>query len=412
MFSKSPSAQEAHIVAEGIGKSFPPLKTKHLLRQLLPLRLRPSPEDFWALKDISFELGPGRVLGVVGRNGSGKSTLLQIVAGLMRPSQGRIHVQGNVAALLELGAGFNPDFSGIENVMLSGKIYGFSREYMNQKLEEIIEFADIGDHIHAPVKTYSSGMFARLAFAVSIAVRPSLLLVDEILSVGDVAFQARCYRRIEALKREGTSILFVSHDLNAVQMLCDEAILLNRGTMVTRGHPKTIAESYLKLMAAMRPELKSKSQGFGESKVTIRDVKFLDEDGHPVLHPRVGFRYKILAEIHAHIPLTQPVISLQLKTMQGFVVYDFSTLNANCTVHPLDAGDVLLFQSSFVLHVCPGPFRLGIGVAQVDQDLPVAVAGVEAIAFEAISEVRSYGTANLHARFDLAYKKSGASSVS
>lgn len=408
MFSNAAQSGDAHIVAESVGKSFPPLKTKHLLRQLLPLPLRPTDEDFWALKDVSFELGPGRVLGVVGRNGSGKSTLLQIVAGLMRPTQGKIHVEGNVAALLELGAGFNPDFTGIENVMLSGTIYGFSRSYMQQKLDEIIEFADIGDHIHAPVKTYSSGMFARLAFAVSIAVRPSLLLVDEILSVGDVAFQARCYRRIEALKREGTSILFVSHDLNAVQMLCDEALLLNRGRMVERGPPKAVSESYLKLMSTMRPEMKSKTQEFGGKKATIRNVRFLDEDGHPVLHPRVGLPYQVLAEIHTHIPLSHPVISLQLKTMQGFVVYDFSTLNAHCTVHPLAAGDILHFHTRFTLHVCPGPFRLGIGVAQVDGDLPVSVAGIEAIAFEAISDVRAYGTANLHAQFELTYVKGGA----
>jgi len=395
---------EAHIVAQGIGKSFPPLKTRHLLRQLLPLPIRPSPEDFWALKDVSFELGPGRVLGVVGRNGSGKSTLLQIVAGLMRPSEGRIRVEGNVAALLELGAGFNPDFTGIENVLLSGTIYGFSRASMLQKLDEILEFADIGDHIHAPVKTYSSGMFARLAFAVSIAVNPSLLLIDEILSVGDVAFQARCYRRIEQLKHQGTSILFVSHDLNAVQMLCDEAILLNRGRMVAKGNPKEVSEAYLKLMSATRPELKAKREGFGGHKVTIHDVRFLDEEGHAVLHPRVGQSYQLLAAIHAHVPLSNPVISLQLKTMQGFVVYDFSTLNAHKTMHPLAPGDQVTFSARFTLHVCPGPFRLGIGVANVDEDLPIPVAGSEIVAFEAISDVRCYGTANLHAVFDLSYQ--------
>ncbi len=386
------------VVAQGLGKCFPSLRPSRLLRYLVPTPMAPRIGDFWALQDVSFEVQPGKVLGVVGRNGSGKSTLMQIVAGLLAPSTGRIQVEGNVAALLELGAGFNPDFTGRENVLLSGTIYGYKRHEIHKRLGRIIEFADIGEHIDLPVKTYSSGMFARLAFAVAIEVNPALLLVDEILSVGDVGFQARCYRRIEELKKQGTSILFVSHDLSAVQMLCDEAILLDRGRMIAGGKPKAVTDQYLAMMSSrVAPGPGMVSQEVGP-KISFLKMVMVDEKGIEVVHPRSGGRYVVEADITVHVDVPQPVFSMQLKTMMGFVVYDYSTLNANIPVRPLKAGEVISLKIDVVLNVCPGPFRLGIGVADIAGDLPVAIGGSEKIAFEVISDVRAYGIANLDAQ--------------
>ena len=238
------------VVAEGIGKWFPSTLTRgRLLRQLWPTPLVPQPNDFWALRDVSFEMPRGRVLGLIGRNGSGKSTLLQIVAGLMEPSTGRLAVRGAVTPLLELGAGFNPEFTGRENVLLSAEIYGHETEHILGRLDEIAAFAGIGRYMDQPVKTYSSGMFARLAFAVAIETAPDLPIVDEILSVGDIGFQSRCFQRIEQLREKGAGILFVSHDLSAVQMICDEAILLERGRVVLRDRPRAVTDAYLERCA-------------------------------------------------------------------------------------------------------------------------------------------------------------------
>ncbi|WP_262390959.1 sugar nucleotide-binding protein [Pantoea alfalfae] len=205
-------------------------------------------EEFWALQDISFNLPKGETLGVVGRNGSGKSTLLQIIAGTLSPTQGSVNIQGRVAALLELGAGFNGDFTGRENVYLNGALLGLTKEEIDSKLDDILSFADIGHFINNPVKTYSSGMMVRLAFAVQAQIDPEILIVDEALAVGDAKFQAKCFARLKQLKNDGTSILFVSHATEQIITHCDKAILLNDGSIVGNGAPKDIVNKYLDLL--------------------------------------------------------------------------------------------------------------------------------------------------------------------
>ncbi|KGD76010.1 ABC transporter ATP-binding protein [Pantoea vagans] len=205
-------------------------------------------EEFWALQDISFNLPKGETLGVVGRNGSGKSTLLQIIAGTLSPTQGSVNIQGRVAALLELGAGFNGDFTGRENVYLNGALLGLTKEEIDNKLDDILSFADIGHFINTPVKTYSSGMMVRLAFAVQAQIDPEILIVDEALAVGDAKFQAKCFARLKQLKNDGTSILFVSHATEQIITHCDKAILLNDGSVVDNGAPKDIVNKYLDLL--------------------------------------------------------------------------------------------------------------------------------------------------------------------
>src|SRR5690348_13907298 len=204
--------------------------------------------EFWALRDVTFGVRRGETVGIVGRNGSGKSTLLQMICGTLTPTLGEVAVKGRIAALLELGAGFNPEFTGHENVRLSGLLYGLSEDELRERYDTILDFAEIGDFIDQPVKTYSSGMYVRLAFAVAINVSPDILVVDEALSVGDEAFQRKCFARIDAIRKAGATVLFVSHAASTVSELCNRALLLDRGELLTQGSPKYVVSRYQKLL--------------------------------------------------------------------------------------------------------------------------------------------------------------------
>src|SRR6476659_3952014 len=204
--------------------------------------------EFWALKNISFEVEAGTTTGIVGPNGSGKSTLLQIITGTLEPTHGNVDYDGRIAALLELGAGFNPEFTGLENCYLNASLLGFSRRETEALLPEIERFAEIGQFIHQPVKTYSSGMYVRLAFAIASSVDPDILVIDEALAVGDAVFQHRCLRRIKELNERGATVLFVSHDTAAVRALCNRAILLNAGQMIADGTPTDVLNDYQRIV--------------------------------------------------------------------------------------------------------------------------------------------------------------------
>ena len=212
--------------------------------------------DFYALRGVSFSVEKGQSVGIIGTNGSGKSTMLKIITGVLTQTSGTVHVNGTISALLELGAGFNMDYTGIENIYMNGTMMGFSREQMDRKLPEILEFADIGDFVHQPVKSYSSGMFVRLAFALAINVEPEILIVDEALSVGDVFFQAKCYHRMDELREKGTTILMVTHDMGSVMKYCDKVVLLNKGEKVAEGVPGEMVDLYKKILAGQYDQLK------------------------------------------------------------------------------------------------------------------------------------------------------------
>ena len=230
--------------------------------------------EFWALRDVSFNVRRGETIGIVGRNGSGKSTLLQMICGTLTPTLGEVTVNGRIAALLELGAGFNPEFTGHENVRLSGLLYGLSEEELRNRYDAILDFAEIGNFIDQPVKTYSSGMYVRLAFAVAINVSPDILVVDEALSVGDEAFQRKCFARIDAIRKAGATILFVSHAASTVSELCNRALLLDHGELLTQGPPKYVVSRYQKLLYSRRTNIRPYARRSERATRTMCDRKW------------------------------------------------------------------------------------------------------------------------------------------
>lgn len=213
--------------------------------------------DFYALDRLSFRVKKGETVGIIGTNGSGKSTILKIITGVLTPTSGQVKVDGKISALLELGAGFNMDYTGIENVYMNGTMMGYTRKEMDEKLQDILDFAEIGDFVYQPVKTYSSGMFVRLAFALAINVDPEILIVDEALSVGDVFFQSKCYRRMEEIRQKGTTILMVTHDMGSIIKYCDRVVLLNKGEFIAEGPAGKMVDMYKKILAGQLEALKA-----------------------------------------------------------------------------------------------------------------------------------------------------------
>jgi len=251
--------------------------------------------EFYALNDVSFEIKKGETVGIVGRNGCGKSTLLKTITGVLTPNSGSVAVDGKISALLELGAGFNPQLSGLENVYFNGTLLGYTKQEMDERVDAILSFADIGHFVHQPVKTYSSGMFIRLAFAVAINVTPDILIVDEALSVGDEAFQRKCYARIADFQKSGKTILFVSHSAGTIIELCDKALLFDQGELLLEGAPKPIVTRYQKLLyasddrhRAMREEIRSLQGSIGKDGVE-NDEQAVNEDQAPAIETRAAY---------------------------------------------------------------------------------------------------------------------------
>lgn len=249
------------------------------LKETLSFTGKSYHKDFYALNNINLQIKKGETVGIIGKNGAGKSTLLKIITGVLSPTSGTVKINGRISSLLELGAGFNPEYSGIENIYLNGTIMGMTREEVDERMQDILDFADIGDFVYQPVKTYSSGMYVRLAFSVAINVNPDILIVDEALAVGDARFQARCYKKLEALKEKGTTILFVSHDIATVKSICSKAILINDGKVIEEGDPKDVCVGYFKLIF---PENGS------EKNISAADNNILKDDNELCIVPDVN----------------------------------------------------------------------------------------------------------------------------
>lgn len=331
------------------------------LRRGLNLPQRNYFDEFWALRDISFDVGRGESIGILGRNGSGKSTLLQIITGTLAPTRGSVVTRGRIAALLELGSGFNPDFSGRENVYLNGALLGLSRDEIDARFDAIAAFADIGEHLDQPVKTYSSGMLVRLAFAVQVQVSPDILIVDEALAVGDALFQKRCFQRIEKLVSDGTSLLFVSHDQESIRTLTNRCLLLNHGHSVAWGNSSSVVLEYRRLLhadeatyfaavtqaaqvrAAMPADVaqsevagaptssdespRSGRLSFGDGGVHVVAVTTHDGEGNPcsVFYPAQRLIIRVVCE--SAISIDRLCVGVRLRNKEGVKIYSWGTLN-------------------------------------------------------------------------------------
>lgn len=383
---------------------------ERLLEALHPFRKRYH-REFWALRDVSFEVRRSEVVGILGRNGSGKSTLLQIICAVMQATQGKVWVNGKISALLELGAGFNPEFTGRDNVMLNGAIMGIPHKEMARLLPEIEAFADIGEFFDQPVKTYSSGMFVRVAFAAAIHVNPDLLVVDEALAVGDARFQQKCLAQIEKIRANGTAILFVSHSLETVTSICSRAVILEKGRMVADGDPKCIAEQYLGfLFAEPQNEEKTslikpqsvKSEETCQDKHSGRDHFFcldmpVDDknilgrfgynrhegrtrngsarivdylvfvDGNSEnLRITSGSLMKILVKVFFEESISQPIIGFELKTDKGVTITGSNSFMAKTLMPNVGKDELRIYQIEFRTPLNEGDYFIDLGITKYD----------------------------------------------
>ncbi len=338
------------------------------LREALHLGRKMRHKEFWALQDVSFDVEPGQTLGIIGQNGSGKSTLLQILAGIMRQTQGDCFVNGKVSALLELGSGFNPEFTGRENVFMNGAILGMDKRQMQQRFDAIARFAEIGGFMDQPVKTYSSGMFMRLAFSVAVNVDPDILLVDEALAVGDLIFQHRCMHRMNQLRAGGKTTVLVTHDLTAITKFCDRALLLDGGHLIEDGPPDRVVEKYRWMIADRErnyDQLEGEGRGsargdlvpagdkapvvrsipnidnrFGNGAARILGVELLDEKGRPASEIRGGSTVVVRLSAEFLNDVARPILGFTLRDRFGIDISASNTTYAGAALPAARKGQI------------------------------------------------------------------------
>ena len=338
---------------------------------------------FHALKDVSFEVEEGEAFGIIGRNGSGKSTLLQIICGILRPTSGSVDVSGRISALLELGTGFNPEFTGRENVYLSGAILGFGREQMNERFDEIAAFADIGEFIDQPVKTYSTGMYVRLAFAVQVCVDPALLIVDEALSVGDIFFIQKCFKRIRKILKTGTTLLFVTHDMNAASNLCSKAIWIHEGSIRMMGDPNRCIKEYLGFsnVGSNNTSLSAQvildnSSGakiteeslsfankdrFGNQLAKISKAWLVDDRNRPIKSTEHGQFIKVILETETNTLVKALSAGIELSDRMGQVIFATGLRSTGKLIPKSEPGKKFIVIIRFQVLLAPGEYTIDVG---------------------------------------------------
>lgn len=367
-----------------------------LKESLHPLRKKYH-HDFYALNDVGFEIKKGETVGIIGKNGSGKSTLLKLITGVLTPSSGSVKVNGKISALLELGAGFNPDLSGIENVYFNGTLMGYTREEMDAKLDDILGFADIGEFIHQQVKTYSSGMFVRLAFAIAINVKPDILIVDEALSVGDLRFQAKCFKKIELLQEQKTTILFVSHDISAVRSYCTRAILMDHGRVAEMGNTDEVCTNYhLKIRAEQVLEKANNLEATETSLISadgkILSVALFDDKGNNIDTFEAGSLLTVRITVKAYEDINSPAVSFSLQNLHGINLLGVTTFYERHPVPKICKDEIRLFEFNFKLSLNAGCFISTAGFAdQTDYDVVKVIDNFDNGIVNVFSKTRAYG---------------------
>lgn len=406
------------------------------LKESLSLTKKEYHKKHYALKHVDFDVKKGECVGIIGTNGSGKSTILKIITGVLTPTEGSVGIKGRISALLELGAGFNMEYTGIENVYLNGTMIGFTKEEIDQKLEGILEFADIGDFVYQPVKTYSSGMLIRLAFAVAINIEPEILIVDEALSVGDVFFQAKCYRKFEEFKKMGKTILLVSHDLGSVAKYCDRVILLNKGEKLAEGKPKEIVDLYKKLLVnALDDPQKAKelvmeaadSQPkeekeiveatehvdnwkshlpqnpkvveYGQKEAEIIDFAILDEEGNFSNNLEKWKTFTVKMKVRFHQVIPEPIMAFTIKDLRGTEIAGTNTMMEEAYFEIKEPGEV--HEASFTqkMSLQGGEYLLSLGVTGFQgNDFKVYHRLYDVCDMHVFSEKNTVGVCDLNSR--------------
>ena len=387
-------------------------KNTDRLKEALGLTHKCLHKDFYALNGVSFDVEEGQSVGIIGTNGSGKSTMLKIITGVLTPTSGQVAVRGKVSALLELGAGFNMEYTGIENIYMNGTMMGFSKAEMDAKLDEILKFADIGDFVYQPVKSYSSGMFVRLAFALAINVEPEILIVDEALSVGDIFFQSKCYHHMDKLRKNGTTILMVTHDMSSVLKYCDKAILLNNGDKVAEGRPGEMIDLYKKILAgqfdadevieqqsankstvddsrantiasgqaaadnsnASEAELMRSSMNvnpnvneYGDNRAEIYDFGIIDKSGRLTNLVLKGETFTIRERIRFNAPVEAPIFTYTFRDKKGNDLSGTNTMFENIEVEPAKKGDCFEVEFTQEMNLQGGEYLLSMSCTGFEQ---------------------------------------------
>lgn len=381
-------------------------KSSDRVKEALHLTRKKRHTEHYALKNINIDIKKGETVGIIGTNGSGKSTILKIITGVLNPTGGAVNVNGRISALLELGAGFNMEYTGLENIYLNGTMMGFSKKEIDAKLDDILDFADIGDFVHQPVKTYSSGMFVRLAFAVAINIEPEILIVDEALSVGDVFFQAKCYHKFDEFKEMGKTILFVSHDLSSIAKYCDRVVLLNKGTKLGEGTPKEMIDIYKQVLvgqyepnfeahdhllddsevqnAAIRASKDGKrdseegyknnsddnpdSLEYGSKKAVIREYFLTDENNKKSNAIIKGTEFTIHLKVEFLENVEAPIFAFTFKNVKGTEITGTNTMFEKAFLDGCSKGEVKEITFRQNMNLQGGEYLMSFGVTGYEGD--------------------------------------------
>lgn len=366
------------ITVTNLGKAYKQYPTRwSRLREWLTPGSRQYHQNKWILQDINFNVQPGEAVGIIGINGAGKSTLLKLITGTAQPTTGSVHMTGRVAAMLELGMGFHPDFTGRQNVFMAGQLLGMSSDEISQRMPDIEAFAEIGDYIDQPARVYSSGMQVRLAFSVATAIRPDILIIDEALSVGDAYFQHKSFDRIREFRKQGTTLLIVSHDKQAIQSICDRAILIAAGRLAMEGEPEAVMDYYNAMLAdhqsqEVRQEVRDDGKvqtisGTGEA--TVVDICILDAESKRLEVVNVGQSVTLRVDVKAHTDLDRLVLGYGIKDRLGQVIYGTNTDLTKQPFEFLRAGVLIRYEISFSANLGPGTYSVQIALVSTDTHL-------------------------------------------
>ena len=396
------------------------LFTKPADRVIDALHLAPWKKvpEHHALNDVSFEVKQGEMVGIIGTNGSGKSTILKIITGVLHPTKGDVKVNGRISALLELGAGFNREYTGIENIYLNGTMIGFSKEEIDAKLKDILDFADIGDFVYQPVKTYSSGMFVRLAFAVAINIEPEILIVDEALAVGDVFFQAKCYRKFDEFKKKGKTILFVSHDLSSIVKYCDRVVLLNKGTKLGEGKAKEMIDVYKQVLVGQYDENETKEATettanidgganeelleYGSRKAEITECYITDNKGKRTNALIKGEPFTIHMKASFAERVQAPIFAFTIKNARGTEITGTNTMFEKAFMEAVDKGVIKEVTFSQKMDLQGGDYLLSLGLTGYEgSDFTVYHRLYDAVSISVISDKDTVGFYDMNSKVEV-----------